>query len=256
MANITLMGTNYPNVPSVILPQTGGGTAQFYEYGDLSWMGQNAVQLNDTPYSLSKTLADTSYASSFIPSETPTTAMDIYASQTIGTFTAHPNDYDYILRWHWDIQVKLNDGATYVYLPERNYGSFFYVIHKRPYGLANFASETPSYNYCTALYTASQYYIYYGSSGAETWTTTMYGIYASGVASTFSSTSSASPTVTIKTPKIQAKCNKSYFASARRGDIADTTTIKIKGDLFQVDAGTSPLRKMYMDAIHLYSNPL
>ena len=29
--NITLMGANYPNVPAVALPQTGGGTATFYD---------------------------------------------------------------------------------------------------------------------------------------------------------------------------------------------------------------------------------
>lgn len=29
--NITLMGANYPDVPAVQLPQTGGGTATFYD---------------------------------------------------------------------------------------------------------------------------------------------------------------------------------------------------------------------------------
>lgn len=29
--NVTLLGANYPGVPSVVLPQTGGGTAQFYD---------------------------------------------------------------------------------------------------------------------------------------------------------------------------------------------------------------------------------
>ena len=29
--NITLLGASYPDVPSVVLPQTGGGTAQFYD---------------------------------------------------------------------------------------------------------------------------------------------------------------------------------------------------------------------------------
>ena len=28
--NVTLMGANYPNVPAVALPQTGGGTAMFF----------------------------------------------------------------------------------------------------------------------------------------------------------------------------------------------------------------------------------
>ena len=32
--NITLMGANYPNVPAVQLPQTGGGTATFYDLSE------------------------------------------------------------------------------------------------------------------------------------------------------------------------------------------------------------------------------
>lgn len=33
MANITLMGASYTDVPAVDLPQTGGGTVRFYENG-------------------------------------------------------------------------------------------------------------------------------------------------------------------------------------------------------------------------------
>lgn len=33
MANITLLGASYENVPAVTLPQTGGGTVTFYENG-------------------------------------------------------------------------------------------------------------------------------------------------------------------------------------------------------------------------------
>lgn len=33
MANITLMGASYTDVPAVVLPQTGGGTVTFYENG-------------------------------------------------------------------------------------------------------------------------------------------------------------------------------------------------------------------------------
>lgn len=33
--NITLMGANYPNVPAVQLPKTGGGTAKFIDETDV-----------------------------------------------------------------------------------------------------------------------------------------------------------------------------------------------------------------------------
>ena len=34
--NITLMGANYPDVPAVVLPQTGGGTAKFIESSEIA----------------------------------------------------------------------------------------------------------------------------------------------------------------------------------------------------------------------------
>lgn len=33
MANVSLWGANYSNVPAITLPQTGGGTVTFYENG-------------------------------------------------------------------------------------------------------------------------------------------------------------------------------------------------------------------------------
>lgn len=35
--NITLLGANYPDVPAVTLPQTGGGTATFYDISTVSF---------------------------------------------------------------------------------------------------------------------------------------------------------------------------------------------------------------------------
>lgn len=45
MANITLLGASYTDVPAVDLPQTGGGTVRFYESGG----GTGAVSVVDTP---------------------------------------------------------------------------------------------------------------------------------------------------------------------------------------------------------------
>lgn len=41
--NITLMGADYPNVPAVQLPQTGGGTATFYEADEIIKTGEPTV---------------------------------------------------------------------------------------------------------------------------------------------------------------------------------------------------------------------
>ena len=38
--NILLMGADYPAVPAVVLPKTGGGTAKFVEEGELKTVYQ------------------------------------------------------------------------------------------------------------------------------------------------------------------------------------------------------------------------
>lgn len=54
MANITLMGASYTDVPAVTLPQTGGGTVTFYEDGGGSSM--NVQSYDDYDY-----ISSTSY---------------------------------------------------------------------------------------------------------------------------------------------------------------------------------------------------
>lgn len=50
MANITLLGASYTDVPAVTLPQTGGGTVTFYENGGgVSW----ETEYDDTAYIVS-----------------------------------------------------------------------------------------------------------------------------------------------------------------------------------------------------------
>ena len=41
MANVTLMGASYSDVPAVELPKTGGGICTFHEFG-YDWRGENA----------------------------------------------------------------------------------------------------------------------------------------------------------------------------------------------------------------------
>lgn len=43
MANITLMGASYTDVPAVTLPQTGGGTVTFYENGGSSGQSETGT---------------------------------------------------------------------------------------------------------------------------------------------------------------------------------------------------------------------
>lgn len=56
MANITLMGASYTDVPAVTLPQTGGGTVTFYEDGG------GSVTVEDEPNATGTTCVITTSA--------------------------------------------------------------------------------------------------------------------------------------------------------------------------------------------------
>ena len=58
MANITLMGASYTDVPAVTLPKTGGGTVTFYEDGGGSSMNLQAYVGVDYARATSYTATD------------------------------------------------------------------------------------------------------------------------------------------------------------------------------------------------------
>ena len=253
MSDIIIAGSTYTEVPSILVPKSGGGTAQYNETQFHTWMGDNCTLLNNNLFSQDIKLSATSFDSW----TASTTAGTILAAQN-GTVTKIDlENYEYYIEWTWCIDLKQNEGATMKAMPDRTYGVFYQVVHQRPYGLASFETEADTYNYCTVLFTSSQYNIYYNTSGTHTWTTTMYGVYCVNTAGTLSSTSSLTPNLTPKSPAITARCNASYFATARKAEIdSANTTIKVVGKLYRVDRDSSPIKNMYMNAVHLYSHPL
>jgi len=218
-----------------------------------TWMGVHTEHLGQI-YSADYTLADTSFAT-WTPS---TTAKDIIATVTAGTFVADLDTYEYFIRWRYDYTAALQTGATLKVQTSRITGSLLQLINRRPYGLANISSATDSYAYCTTLVSAAWYNFYYNTSGTATWTSGQsYGIYPTLTAATFSSTTSATPTVTMKAPKVSARCSSTYFATARASEVdQENSTIKIRGDLFRIDKGCGQIRQSYIDAIYVYNNPL
>ena len=217
------------------------------------WMGRNCTLLDDSLYTATVYLKATSFPT-WTASTTATAIKDSVDGKVV---QVDLGNYEYILEWLWCVDDAQLAGATMKAMPDRSFGAFYQVVHRRPYGLANFETETSSYNYCTTLYTGSAYNIYYNTSGNRTWTTTMYGVYCVNTAATLSSTSSLTPNLTTKSPNITARCNASYFATDRKAEIdADNTTIKMQGNLYRVDPDTSPLKNMYMKALHLYNVPL
>lgn len=281
MKNITLLGVDYPDVPSIRVPQTEGGYASFFDTSittatapdvrsgkkilladgteatgtyNYTWQGDNMEVLTAPFYTYTCKLKDTTY-SSWTPS---TTAGSILATENCPTFVADMTKYEYVIEWLWYVQMAYPNGQTYKVCTDRNYGTMYQTVMRRPYGLANFEAENWAYNYCTNDYTTSQYVIYWNSSGNKTWTTTMYGVYASSAtAGGLSSTSSDTPTITPKRPVISARCNSSYFSTTRAGEVdTENTTIKVVGNLYRIDKNTSNLHNQWARAINMYNNPL
>ncbi len=251
--DLIIAGNTYSSVPSVVFP-TANGTAEFYDMsGELAWMGLEAEHVGQL-YNASYTLADTDFAS-WTPS---TTAKAIIASTSLSTFSANMAEYEYWLRWRFDYESVLNEGATLKIQVDKEFGSLWQNLHRRPYGLANFETLTDSYNYCTSAFTGATYTVYWNSSGTHTWTSGIsYGFYGVLTAATFSSTTNTTVNVTPKTPVINARCSTTYVSTARAKEIdKDKSTIVVTGDLYRVKRGTSPVRRFYRSALEMYSDPL
>ena len=75
MANITLMGASYTDVPAVDLPKTGGGTVRFYENGGTPSQTQHTIyfEFSDNTNTTITGYWDDSFISDSITATTPTT---------------------------------------------------------------------------------------------------------------------------------------------------------------------------------------
>lgn len=222
--------------------------------GEYEWMGENVTKTHDKFYTNSVTLADTAY-NGWTPS---TTAKSIIASATATAFTADVANYEYMLEWLWDYEIVYNSDYTKKAATERQYGVLYQIVHRRPYGLANFEAENYAYNYCTTFFSSSSYCIYYNTSGTRTWTSGIsYGFYASAQTITLSSTSANSITVTPKTPAMYARCSSTYLSTESAAEIdQDNSTVKIVGNIYKMDIDSCAVRHMYGNAIKMYNTPL
>lgn len=74
MANITLLGASYTDVPAVDLPQTGGGTVRFYENGGTPSATSHTILFEFTDETSATITAyyDSSFISDAITATTPT----------------------------------------------------------------------------------------------------------------------------------------------------------------------------------------
>ena len=222
----------------------------------VGFLGQN-TELVQQVYDLDIKLSDTTY-SSWTPSITANT---IQASVTVSpTITVDTGNYDYYVKWVYDTDIKYASGTTMTYAPIRAIYVFCQGAFARPQTVANMDNDAFVYN--ANISGANAYagqLIYYNSSGTLSAVYGQYGpCYMSAqTAFTFSSSSSTTPKLTVKTPTIQARCNNSYFTTARASNV-DTanTTIKMQGYLYRVAKQTSTMAGMWNELLDLYHHPL
>lgn len=201
--------------------------------GKLSWLGADATLVKEITITNVK-LADTAF-SSWAPS---TKATDILATRTAGTFTAsNMPDYDYYICWETVIPIEYQSGAV-----DKARGIYLAAYHvqaivRRASSYANYQAGNANSNVNVSAFTGGNFYRYYGSTqGTITYTNSAsYGFYGTATANTISSTTAASPTITLKTPKVTARCSTTYLSTSNAALIdQDKTVIKQKCRVYRV----------------------
>ncbi len=201
--------------------------------GKLAWLGADATLVKEITLTNVK-LADTAFAS-WTPS---TTATDILATRTAGTFTASDMpDYDYYICWETVIPIEYQAGAV-----NKARGIYLAAYHvqaivRRASSYANYQAGNANSNVNVSAFTGGNFYRYYGSTqGTITYTNSAsYGFYGTVTANTISSTTAASPTITLKTPKVTSRCSTTYLSTSNAALIdQDKTVIKQKCRVYRV----------------------
>lgn len=249
MADIQIAGSTFTAVPSILIPQVGGGNAQFFDMsGDMAWLGADAEFVTEFDPFVKK-LSETDFAT-WTPS---TTAKDILATSNLGTFVAEDfANHEYYILWDCKIPIVTDPSATKKALPVFAVSSQVQSIYKRPSSWANLEADTFNGNVCSSLATGTFFRYYGATTGSITYTwATSYGLYFTLTGAAFSSSTAADPTVTVKTPKVTARCSTTYMSTANAALIdQDATIITIKAKVYRAKS-TGVFHGNYENVIRL-----
>ena len=247
---VTITGTNYALSSKTI---TENGT---YNASSDNVDGFTSVIANvDLVHIATLTSLSIKFSATDFDTWTPsTTEKLIYAAQTAGTFTAtNVASHEYFVRVRGYVDVQYVSGtSTAKGMFQKDCFENWYCITRRSSNNANLNSKTRNSNYAESI--TNTYLSKYYNGGWVALFSSAYGIYPKNTAHTLSSTTAESPTVTVKTPAIYAKCNATYFSTGMAGNVdKDASTIKFKFDIYRADVGyfrrtvNNSLMDMYAD---------
>lgn len=216
--DVVLQGATYPDVPTVMLPIQGGGTAPFYH--DLRWgvLRQDAEVCKTWSYDF-MAVADKELT---IPAYS-TTAKTVLASEALSddTYTIDYTNYNYYMLQRmlaiptYSITTK-GKGRVEYWL-----ASYGYECVEVPASTYHALVDTTKYytSATRAFYATGAWYrsMYYSSSSTFTaYSTTAYSTAMAVVAPTYSS-----GTLTVNTPNLTMRGNSTYFVNTYWNAITD-----------------------------------
>lgn len=279
MQNIIINGANYNDVPHIIIPKQGGGDSLWADTSGVDALaadvksGKKIVDANGAEltgtylwdwksiqpelwqndyYHTSFTLGSTNFAT-WTPSKT---ASAIKSASNVGTFTADLTTYEYIFRWRNQFDAAYNTGAILTNQVYREVSDLWQCVFRRPNTNANVTAANFNYTVCITIYNTPLTMYYNASSVLTPYFSVAYGIYAGATATGISSTSSNTPTITVKTPSWNARCSDTYMTTTRATELDQTNSIiKMRCDIYRVPVG-SIMRVLFGGLIDLYNNPL
>lgn len=167
-----------------------------------------------------------------------TTAKAILPTQTAGTFVAsNLNEFDYYVRQRTFVDVHYIEGtATAKGMFKFCAGENWNAITRRAGNASALNSGTIGTNLNESVTTT--YLLKYYNSAWTALYSSAYGIYPSNAAQTLSSTNAASPTITVKSNIINAKCQSTYFSKGMAAKVDQAASIiKIVIDIYRADGG-------------------
>ena len=273
--NVTIQGASYSDVPGILLPQTGGGTAYFADpsgvtatpadvlagkaFLDSSGVLQNGTggvyghygamnlikiaDLGAVTYNLG---TDTT----FDANKTNTATKSIKATANYGTFTATSLDlYEYYIIWKCKTSFAYASGTTLAAAPVTEINLLMQTVGRRTASMTQIVNQQHTTNTnLTAV--GIPLLIYYNTSGTLTYTwSTTYGVYFTTATPTISSTTATSPTVTARRPTISVRINDAYFSESMAAavDQANSTCI-ISCEVYRGDIG-GPIKTLTEEAV-------